>query len=67
MAQTKKEIREAYNARTYREFRLRVRRNSELCARIEATAQTKGVSLNHTITELLSAHYGVPMPDPQQS
>jgi len=64
MAQTNRVIREAYNTKTYREYKLRVRRNSELCQAIEKTMDTKGASLNFIITKLLAAHYGVPMPEP---
>jgi allophanate hydrolase subunit 1 len=64
VAQTKKANREAYDKKTYREIKVRVRRNSDLCASIENTLQTKGASLNHIITKLLATHYGVPMPDP---
>ena len=64
MAQTKKASREAYDKRTYKEYKLRVRRSSELYAEIEQTKSTKGASLNYIITKLLAAHYGVPMPEP---
>ena len=64
MAQTNKAIREAYNAKTYRQFGFRVRRNSELCTAMEATANAKdGRSLNFIITKLLAEHYGVPVPE----
>ena len=64
MAQTRKAIREAYNAKAYRDFKWRVRRNSDLCAEIEKTLATKGASLNHIMTKLLAEHYGVSMPEP---
>jgi hypothetical protein len=62
MAQTSKAKREAYNAKTYRQFGWRVRRNSELCEAIEQTLATKDVSLNHIITQQLAKFYGVPIP-----
>jgi len=64
MAQTSKAIRDAYDSRTYKQIKVRVRRNSELCEAIEKTMDTKGASLNFIITKLLAAHYGVPMPEP---
>jgi len=67
MAQTKKAIREAYNAKTYRKFGLRVRRDSDLCKCLEQTMRTKDASLNQIITSLLAVHYGVPMPEPPNS
>ena len=67
MAQTKKEIRAAYNAKTYRQFNLRVRKDSELCACMEQTMQSEGESLNHIVVKLLSKHYGISMPEPADS
>jgi len=64
MAQTAKAIREAYNAKTYRNFTYRVRRNSELCEKIEQTIGTKGASMNHIITKALADFYDVPIPEP---
>lgn len=64
MAQTKKAIREAYDAKTYKKFTFRVRRGSELCAAMEATAAAKnGASLNFLTQKLLAEYYGVPMPE----
>jgi len=64
MAQTSKAIREAYNARTYRQFKLRVRKNTDLCEAIEASLATKNASLNYLVTKLLAEYYGVAMPEP---
>ena len=64
MAQTAKAIREAYNAKAYRKFNWRVRRNSELCEAIEQAIAAKGVSLNHIITKQLAQYFDVPMPAP---
>jgi hypothetical protein len=64
MAQTKKARREAYNAKAYKQYQLRVRRGSELYTAMEKTIDTKGASLNYLITKLLAEHYDVPMPEP---
>jgi predicted HicB family RNase H-like nuclease len=63
MAQTSKAIREAYNTKTYRSFTFRVRKNSELCERMEKTVATPGASLNYLIAKLLAEHYNVPLPE----
>jgi len=64
MAQTSNAIRNAYTKRTYQDYKLRVRRNSDLNTAIQETLNAKGASLNYLVTKLLAAHYGVPMPDP---
>jgi predicted DNA-binding protein with PD1-like motif len=55
MAQTAKHIREAYNAKTYRPFTFRIRRDSDLFPKLEAAAEKK--ELNALVTKLLTAHY----------
>ena len=64
MAQTAKAIRRAYDAKTYRRFNWRVRKNSELCEKIEQAIAAKGISLNHIITKQLADFFKVPMPEP---
>ena len=66
MAQTSKAIREAYNAKTYRTFSFRVRKNSDLCEKLENVIATKHESLNHIINQKLAEHYDVPMPEARQ-
>jgi len=63
MAQTQKSIRQAYNNKTYREFKIRVRRNSDLCVAMESTLSKKGASLNFIVTKLLADFYDVSFPE----
>jgi hypothetical protein len=63
MAQTSKTIRKAYDTKTYRQYGWRVRRNSELCEKLEDFKLTQGASLNWLVNSLLAKHFEVPMPD----
>lgn len=57
MSQTHKDRREAYDKRTYKEYKLRVRRDSALFGEIEAFREYDFGSLNRLVTELLTQHF----------
>jgi predicted HicB family RNase H-like nuclease len=61
--QTKKEIRNKYDKKTYKQYTLTVRRNSELYEKLEETVKLKGASLNNIIKKLLAEYYEVSIPD----
>jgi predicted HicB family RNase H-like nuclease len=63
MAQTNKKIRDAYNAKTYKQYAFRVRRKSELYEKLEEAASNKQASVNWIVCKLLSDYYEVPMPE----
>ena len=65
MAQTRKSIRAAYDANTYKEHKFRVRKNSDLNIRIEKFKKMKGTSLNYLITKLLCDHFDESYPRPE--
>ena len=62
MAQTKQSIRDAYNAKTYRQFKFKVRKGSTLYDKLDDFISTKGTSLNFLVCKLLAEHFDVPPP-----
>jgi hypothetical protein len=64
MAQTKKANRAAYDLKTYQDYKIRIRRKSDLNSRVAEYKQA-GHSLNHLITDLLCKHFGEPFPHPE--
>jgi len=56
-----------YNKTAYKQYILRVRKNSELCEAVEGFKSQKGTSLNHLIIKLLCEHFNTPMPDPMDN
>jgi len=56
MAQTRKEIREAYNKKTYKQYNFRVRRDSDLYKFLEEW-KNAGNSVNELTVQRLNEHY----------
>lgn len=56
MAQTSKEIREAYNKKTYRQYNFRVRRDSELYQWIEGYRES-GNAINMLVIQQLEEYF----------
>jgi len=56
-----------YNQKAYKQFILRIRKDSELCAAVENFQNGKGSSLNYLITGLLAKHFNTPIPVPTDS
>jgi len=65
VAQTAPHIRHAYNAKTYQQYNIRVRKNSNLNRRI-SEYKKNGASLNHLVTTLLCNHFEEPFPHPEK-
>lgn len=56
MAQTRKEIREAYNKKAYRQYNFRIRRDSELQRWIEEYKDA-GNAINELVVQKLTEHF----------
>lgn len=56
MAQTSKEIRKAYDRKTYKQFNLRIRRDSDLLRWLE-DYKNGGNEVNALMIELLNKHF----------
>jgi len=64
MAQTAQHIRNAYNKKTYQDYRLRIRKDSDINARM-TEYKNQGNSMNYLLTKLLCEHFGEPFPHPE--
>jgi len=56
MAQTRKEIRDAYNRKAYKQYNFRVRRDSDLFKFLEGWKEA-GNSVNELVVTKLTDHY----------
>lgn len=56
MAQTSKAIRKAYDQKTYKQFNIRIRRDSDLLRWLE-DYKNGGNEVNALVVELLSKHF----------
>jgi hypothetical protein len=56
MAQTRKDIREAYNKKAYKQYNFRVRKDSDLCRWLEEY-KDGGNAINELIVQRLEAHF----------
>ena len=56
---TSSTVKDRYNAKTYQDYKVRIRKDSKLYNQVEAFKAEKPQGLNKLVTELLEEHFGI--------
>ena len=59
MGKTSSKVKDRYNKANYKQYVLRIRRDTELFEAVEAFISKKGTSLNFIVESLLKEHFKI--------